>query len=176
MKYRLEVDGLRALAVLPVILFHAGVPLFKGGYVGVDIFFVISGYLITTILLNEVQQGKFSLKQFYERRFRRILPALFFVLACTYVLAYIWLIPAEMKVFSQSIAAVTLFSANMLFWLHGGYFDGASELKPLLHTWSLGVEEQFYLFFSAFAVVVVAIKNPSLGSIYVCVCLRFYFC
>lgn len=147
MKYRLEIDGLRALAVLPVILFHAGVPLFKGGYVGVDIFFVISGYLITTILLNEVQQGKFSLKQFYERRFRRILPALFFVLACTYVLAYIWLIPAEMKVFSQSIAAVTLFSANMLFWLHGGYFDGASELKPLLHTWSLGVEEQFYLFF-----------------------------
>ncbi|WP_373767808.1 acyltransferase family protein [Glaesserella sp.] len=147
MKYRREIDGLRTMAVLPVILFHAGVPLFKGGFVGVDVFFVISGYLITSIILSEVEQGKFSLVTFYERRFRRILPALFFVLACTWVLVSSELMASEMKAFSQSIAAVTVFSSNMLFWWTSGYFDVATELKPLLHTWSLGIEEQYYFFF-----------------------------
>ena len=146
MKYRRELDGLRSLAVLPVILFHAGVPLFQGGFVGVDVFFVISGYLITSIVLTETAEGRFSLATFYERRFRRILPALFFVMVCTAVMAYLWLMPAEMKAFSQSVSAVTLFGANLLFWWTSGYFDAASELKPLLHTWSLGVEEQYYVF------------------------------
>ncbi|PSJ79453.1 acyltransferase family protein [Neisseria iguanae] len=147
MKYRREIDGLRAFAVLPVILFHAGISAFKGGYVGVDVFFVISGYLITTIILSDLDAGKFSIVEFYERRFRRILPALLFVLICIYPLAYLWLMPSEMKAFSQSLAAISLFSGNVLFWLTSGYFDTATELKPLLHTWSLGVEEQYYVLF-----------------------------
>ncbi|KLT72938.1 hypothetical protein PL75_05440 [Neisseria arctica] len=147
MKYRSEIDGLRALAVLPVILFHAGFSAFQGGFVGVDIFFVISGYLITTILLEDVRAGRFSLVDFYERRFRRILPALFFVMLATLPLALMWLMPSELKAYAQSWAAVSLFSSNILFWFTSGYFETAAELKPLLHTWSLGVEEQFYLFF-----------------------------
>ena len=147
MKYRSEIDGLRAIAVLPVILFHAGVSWVKGGFVGVDIFFVISGYLITSIILSDVAAGKFSIVDFYERRFRRILPALFFVIACTWIPASFWLMPSEMKAFSQSLVSVSLFASNILFWKTSGYFDTVTELKPLLHTWSLGVEEQFYLFF-----------------------------
>lgn len=147
MKYRSEIDGLRALAVLPVILFHAGFSVFQGGFVGVDIFFVISGYLITTILLEDIRTGRFSLLDFYERRFRRIMPALFFVMSATLPFALIWFMPSELKAYAQSWAAVSLFSSNILFWFTSGYFETAAELKPLLHTWSLGVEEQFYLFF-----------------------------
>ncbi|EGV36021.1 acyltransferase family protein [Neisseria weaveri] len=147
MKYRHEIDGLRAVAVLPVILFHAGWSVFKGGFIGVDIFFVISGYLITSIILSDMEAGRFSLRDFYERRFRRILPALFFVLICVTPFAYAWLIPNEMKAYSQSLVSVAAFSSNILFWLTSGYFETATELKPLLHTWSLGVEEQYYLFF-----------------------------
>jgi len=147
MQYRREIDGLRALAVLPVILFHAGFDFFSGGFVGVDIFFVISGYLITTIIISELENEKFSLITFYERRARRILPALFFVMLCCVPFAWFWLSPGDMKDFSQSLVAVPFFSSNILFWLQGGYFASAAELKPLLHTWSLAVEEQFYLFF-----------------------------
>ncbi|MRV71058.1 acyltransferase family protein [Duganella sp. FT92W] len=147
MQYRPEVDGLRTVAVIPVILFHAGFQLFSGGFVGVDIFFVISGYLITSIIYAELMLGKFSIVNFYERRARRILPALFFVLAACLPFAWLWLPPADTKGFAQSVVSVTLFSSNILFWLTGGYFDTATELKPLLHTWSLAVEEQYYVFF-----------------------------
>lgn len=147
MHYRAEIDGLRAVAVLPVILFHAGYSAFSGGFVGVDIFFVISGYLITSIILFEMEQGKFSIVNFYERRARRILPALFFVMAATLPFAWMWLIPSEFKDFSKSIVAVMLFSSNVLFWQTSGYFDTAVESKPLLHTWSLAVEEQYYVLF-----------------------------
>lgn len=147
MKYRREIDGLRALAVIPVIFFHAGFEIFQGGFVGVDVFFVISGYLITSIILTEKQAGTFSLINFYERRARRILPALFFVMTATIPMAWIWLLPQDMKDFSQSLLAVSTFSSNILFWLESGYFDTAAELKPLLHTWSLAVEEQFYMLF-----------------------------
>lgn len=150
MDYRREIDGLRALAVLPVILFHAGVESFSGGFVGVDIFFVISGYLITTIILVEIEQGNFSLVNFYERRARRILPALFFVMLVCIPLAWLWLFPSEMKDFSESLVAVTVFASNILFWRESGYFDTAAELKPLLHTWSLAVEEQYYALFPLF--------------------------
>lgn len=150
MKYRKEIDGLRALAVLPVILFHAGFTTFSGGYVGVDIFFVISGYLITTIIVDEMDKGSFSLLNFYERRARRILPALFFVMLCTLPFAWFWMLPQDLKIFSQSLVAVPIFGSNVLFWLTGGYFDTASELKPLLHTWSLAVEEQYYVLFPVF--------------------------
>ncbi len=146
MQYRREIDGLRALAVLPVILFHAGVPGFDGGFVGVDVFFVISGYLITSILLAEQAQGTFSILRFYERRARRILPALYVVMACAVVGAWFVLLPDDMKDFSESLAAVPLFVSNVLFWHQSGYFEKAVDLKPLLHTWSLAVEEQYYLF------------------------------
>ncbi len=145
--YRSEIDGLRALAVLPVIFFHAGFSWFKGGYVGVDIFFVISGYLITTIIISEIAADKFSIVNFYERRARRILPALFFVMAVCIPFAVLWLNPFDLKDFGQSLIAVSTFSSNILFWLESGYFDAAAEHKPLLHTWSLAVEEQFYIFF-----------------------------
>jgi peptidoglycan/LPS O-acetylase OafA/YrhL len=150
MKYRAEIDGLRALAVLPVILFHAGFEWFSGGFVGVDVFFVISGYLITTIIISEMAEGKFSIVNFYERRARRILPALFFMMAACLPFAWLWLTPADLKDFGQSLVAVSTFSSNILFWLESEYFDTAAELKPLLHTWSLAVEEQYYILFPIF--------------------------
>ena len=150
MKYRAEIDGLRALAVMPVILFHAGFEWFSGGFVGVDVFFVISGYLITTIIISEMAEGKFSIVNFYERRARRILPALFFVMAACLPFAWFWLTPNDLKDFGQSLIAVSIFSSNISFWLESGYFDTAAELKPLLHTWSLAVEEQYYILFPIF--------------------------
>lgn len=150
MKYRAEIDGLRALAVLPVILFHAGFEWFSGGFVGVDVFFVISGYLITTIIISEMTEGKFSIVNFYERRARRILPALIFVMAACLPFAWLWLTPNDLKDFGQSLVAVSTFSSNILFSLESGYFDTAAELKPLLHTWSLAVEEQYYILFPIF--------------------------
>ena len=153
MKYRKEIDGLRALAVIPVILFHAGFTTFSGGFVGVDIFFVISGFLITTIIINEMDNGSFSLLNFYERRARRILPALFVVMLCTLPFAWFWMQPQDLKNFSQSLVAVPLFVSNILFWRTSGYFDSESELKPLLHTWSLAVEEQYYILFPMFLIL-----------------------
>ena len=150
MKYRAEIDGLRALAVLPVIFFHAGFEWFSGGFVGVDIFFVISGYLITTIIISEMAEGKFSIINFYERRARRILPALFFVMLACLPFAWLWLTPSDLKDFGQSLIAVSTFSSNIFFWLDSGYFNTANELKPLLHTWSLAVEEQYYILFPIF--------------------------
>lgn len=147
MKYRPEIDGLRAVAVVPVILFHAGFSAFSGGFVGVDIFFVISGYLITSILLNDLEKNRFSLLTFYERRARRILPALFTVMLACLPFAWMWMTTTQFKDFAQSLGAVVLFGSNILFWLETDYFAAASELKPLLHTWSLAVEEQFYVIF-----------------------------
>lgn len=150
MKYRSEIDGLRALAVVPVVLFHAGVQAFGGGFVGVDIFFVISGYLITTILMGDLAAGSFSIVRFYERRARRILPMLFCVMLASVPFAWIVLSPSQLTSFSRSLVAVVLFVSNFFFWRDGGYFESAAELKPLLHTWSLAVEEQYYIFFPIF--------------------------
>ena len=153
MKYRAEIDGLRALAVVPVILFHAGFELFSGGFVGVDVFFVISGYLITTILIEDIENNRFSIVNFYERRARRILPALFFVMLVCIPFAWMWMLPNQMKDFSQSLVAVSLFASNILFWRERGYFAAAAEEKPLLHTWSLAVEEQYYVLFPIFLIL-----------------------
>ena len=147
MHYRPEIDGLRALAVLPVIFFHADLFFFSGGFVGVDIFFVISGYLITSILIKDLRENKFSISKFYERRARRILPALFFVIILSIPIAWITFLPKDLLNFFQSVLAITFFSSNILFWRESGYFDSESSLKPLLHTWSLSVEEQFYVLF-----------------------------
>ena len=145
--YRREIDGLRALAVIPVILFHAGFQLFSGGFVGVDVFFVISGYLITGIILGDLAKKSFSIVAFYERRARRILPALFFMMAVFSAVAWFTLLPMELRNFSKGTISVVLFASNLLFWRQSGYFDPSAETNPLLHTWSLAVEEQFYIFF-----------------------------
>ncbi|MEM8632044.1 MAG: acyltransferase family protein [Pseudomonadota bacterium] len=147
MKYRPEIDGLRAIAVVPVVLFHAGISGFDGGFVGVDVFFVISGYLITTIIVDEVAEGRFSLARFYERRARRILPVLFFVVLVCLPFAWFWLMPRYLETFNLSVLGVATFTSNFLFWSRTGYFETNAELQPLLHTWSLAVEEQYYIFF-----------------------------
>jgi len=150
MKYRSEIDGLRSIAVFPVIFYHLGFPGFSGGYVGVDIFFVISGYLITGLIYSEVSSGKFSIIEFYERRARRIIPALFVVIFVSSLVALNTFMPRDILDFSQSVLGVLAFSSNIVFWKESGYFEAASELKPLLHTWSLGVEEQYYILFPLF--------------------------
>lgn len=150
MKYRAEIDGLRALAVIAVIQFHAGIEIFSGGFVGVDVFFVISGYLITSIIIKDMENERFSILYFYERRARRILPALFFVMLICIPFTWLWMLPNQILDFAQSLIAVSLFASNILFWHEGGYFDDDAADKPLLHTWSLAVEEQYYVLFPIF--------------------------
>jgi|ERR1041385_3186078 peptidoglycan/LPS O-acetylase OafA/YrhL len=143
--YREDIDWLRAIAVLSVVAFHFEAPGVFGGFVGVDIFFVISGYLITGIIQSEVQAGGFSFARFYERRVRRLLPALYATVALTAIPSFYYLLTSERHEFFRSVAAVVTFTSNFFFWAQTGYFDHAAVEKPLLHTWSLAVEEQFYL-------------------------------
>ncbi len=145
MKYRADIDGLRAVAVLGVVAFHAFPALVTGGFAGVDVFFVISGFLITGIILDQRDRGIFSIREFYARRVRRIFPALAVVLAATFGIGWAILFNDEFNLLSRQIAAGAGFAANILFWREAGYFDQSAALKPLLHLWSLGVEEQFYL-------------------------------
>lgn len=147
LQYRPEIDGLRALAVLAVIFNHLGWPLFSGGYVGVDVFFVISGFLITKILAGELRQGALSIIGFYKRRIIRLAPAYFLVLGATTLLALALLLPADLLAYFKSMASSTVFLANFYMWKQvGGYFGSESGFIPLLHLWSLAVEEQFYIF------------------------------
>ncbi len=145
-----HIDGLRCVAVMAVLLFHFGVPGMGGGYVGVDIFFVISGYLISSIIIGELKAtGTFDFAGFYARRVRRILPALIATLAAATALAWFLLTPGELVSYGRSLAAASLSVSNLQFWMESGYFDAASQTKPLLHIWSLSVEEQFYLVWPA---------------------------
>lgn len=149
-KYRPDVDGLRAIAVLGVLCFHSGFTAFQGGFVGVDIFYVISGYLITSLLVRDIVEDKFSIVSFYERRMRRIFPALFTVLFFCILATSVLFDPKEMTAFGQTLLATTFFVSNFYFWRTAhplGYFDTEVNSKPLLHTWSLSVEEQFYVIF-----------------------------
>ena len=150
MNYRKEIDGLRAVAILPVIFFHAGFDVFSGGFIGVDVFFVISGYLIASIILEAKARGTFTLAGFYERRARRILPPLFVMMLFCLPCAWLWLQPNDMTSFCRSLVAVSLFGSNIFFWKSSGYFGPTAELNALLHTWSLAVEEQYYFLFPAF--------------------------
>lgn len=147
LKYRPEIDGLRAFAVGTVVLYHADVSGFAGGFIGVDVFFVLSGFLITAILIREIEDGRYSLATFYNRRARRILPALFVVIATTLIVARPWMLPWQYEELSLSALSAVFFVSNFFFWRTSGYFDAGVEEKPLLHTWSLAVEEQYYILF-----------------------------
>lgn len=162
--YRAEIDGLRAVAVIPVVLFHAGFSWIGGGYAGVDVFFVISGYLITTILYTEIRSGSFSILGFYERRARRIIPALALICVASILPAWILMRPEELEAFAKSLIGVAIYASNVSFLLDQGYFEESAELIPLLHTWSLGVEEQFYIIFPFFLLVLLK-KNADRANI-----------
>jgi peptidoglycan/LPS O-acetylase OafA/YrhL len=146
LKYRADIDGLRAVAVLSVMAFHMELAHFTGGFVGVDVFFVISGYLISAIVFSEISDGTYSITSFYERRIRRIFPALFAMLVLFSACTLIYIFPSEMVNYAKSLLAATLSVSNFYFWQHSGYFDSPTS-NPLLHTWSLAVEEQFYILF-----------------------------
>lgn len=145
--YRPDIDGLRAVAVLQVLVFHAGFSIAKSGFIGVDVFFVISGFLITSILVRMQNDETFRFRDFYERRIRRILPALFSVILVSVPLAYFLMLPDDLENFGQSQIASVFSANNLLLWLTENYFSVRNEFKPLVHTWSLGLEEQFYLFY-----------------------------
>lgn len=147
MNYRPDIDGIRAIAVLAVILFHYGIGALSGGFVGVDVFFVLSGYLISSVIFGQLDKNKFEFAQFYFRRVRRLFPVYLVVMLVTFLFAYGFMLPRDFREFGQSLLASTLYMSNILFYMEAGYFDTASHLKPLLHTWSLSVEEQFYLVF-----------------------------
>ena len=150
MKYRPEIDGLRAIAVIVVALFHCEFILFSGGFIGVDIFFVISGYLISSIILSELKNNEFSFTNFYARRLRRLLPVLYFIIIIFIPVGYYLLLPLDFEKFGKSISIVSIFCSNILFWAQTGYFDDAAISKPFLHSWSLGIEEQFYIVYPIF--------------------------
>ena len=150
--------------------------LFSGGYVGVDIFFVISGFLITKIILHDIESNQFSISYFYERRARRILPALFFVVIISIPIACLFLIPEDLKNFGQSLVGVSIFASNFLFWLESGYFGGASELKPLIHTWSLAVEEQYYIFFPLLLISIYSLNKKIIFLIFSILFLLSFYC
>lgn len=181
--YRPDIDGLRAIAVLAVVFYHLGLGPVRGGFVGVDVFFVISGFLITAIIQREIRQGEFSYAGFYQRRVRRLFPALFVVLAATLATGLAVLLPSDLVVLGRTTAATVFFASNVYLWRHSGYFDGAAELNPLLHTWSLAVEEQFYIGLPVLLLVVnryarrlvgPAVITVGLGSFVLCVALQPY--
>ena len=151
--YRSDIDGLRALAVIAIVLFHARVPGFGGGFVGVDVFYVISGFLITRIIDSDILDRRFSIADFYERRALRILPAFFAMLAVVLLLGFVVLTPPDLRSLGKSTIGAAIFGSNVVFFNEAGYFNTASNLKPLLHTWSLGVEEQFYILFPLILII-----------------------
>ena len=164
-KYRPDIDGLRAIAVMLVVFFHAFPEAMPGGFIGVDIFFVISGFLITGIVVRELDQKRFSLLAFYNRRIRRIFPALIVVLCVTMVLGWLWMLPAAYAQLSSDVFASAAFLANIALLLQSGYFDIESAKKPLLHLWSLGIEEQFYLFWPLMLMLVARLRLSMLAAV-----------
>ena len=177
LNYRPEIDGLRAIAVTAVVLYHAdfvirGINPFKGGFIGVDVFFVISGYLITSIIAREMQEGNFSFATFYERRARRILPALFTVTAASIPFAWMYMLPKALKEYAGSVLSILVFGSNIWFWLEDSYTAEPSALKPLLHTWSLSVEEQFYILFPIILLLLWKFLREHITTIFV---LAFFF-
>ncbi len=174
--YRPEIDGLRAISIIGVIVYHAKIQFFDnlfftGGFIGVDVFFVISGYLITGIILNELHNDTFTFRRFYERRIRRILPALLLVQLVTMPFAYLYLLPDAHKEYSGSLIATSLFYSNYFFWIEDSYNAQFNDVKPLLHTWSLSIEKQFYFIFPAILLVFYKFAKKYLLAILMCICL-----
>ncbi|MEA2920114.1 MAG: hypothetical protein QOF07_77 [Bradyrhizobium sp.] len=163
-RYRPDIDGLRAIAVILVVGFHAFPDAIPGGFIGVDIFFVISGFLITGIIVRELEQQRFSLRAFYIRRIRRIFPALIVVLGATLVLGWVWMLPAPYAQLSSDVFASAAFFSNIALLLQSGYFDIESARKPLLHLWSLGIEEQFYLFWPLVLILAARLRLSMLAT------------
>ena len=163
--YRPDLDGLRGIAVAAVVAYHLELPFATGGFVGVDVFFVLSGYLITRLIAEEMRSGAFSLTRFYERRIRRIVPAMVFVCACTTAMAIAFLLPDELKRYSSSLIAAAFSYSNVWFFDNSGYFDPGSGTQPLLHTWSLGIEEQFYIVFPLLLLAVFRWRPRALGTV-----------
>jgi peptidoglycan/LPS O-acetylase OafA/YrhL len=157
--YRRDIDGIRAIAVTSVVLYHAGIWPFSGGYIGVDIFYVISGYLITGIIVNDLHKDRFSILGFYDRRIRRIFPALFVMTIFTSIVSWFVLLPVEFKEYGESLTAMSFFASNVYFYFKSGYFDHQSTLRPLLHTWSLAVEEQYYVLFPPLMMILYRINR-----------------
>src|SRR5258706_105197 len=166
LRYRTDVDGLRAVGILAVIAYHYGVPGFSGGFVGVDVFFVISGFLITSLIDREIGEHRFTLMHFYERRIRRIFPALTVVLFVIAVIAYFEFFPAVFQRFPESLGATSAFLSNVEFWREAGYFATIADQKPLLHTWSLAVEEQFYLFFPPLMILLARYSRRWMATVF----------
>ncbi|MDR0571315.1 MAG: acyltransferase [Rickettsiales bacterium] len=161
--YSPEIDGLRAISVIFIILYHSSSKLFSGGYIGVDIFFVISGYLITNLIYSEIQINSFSILNFYERRIRRLLPSLLFMIIIITLLCYKYCLPRELSEFGRSFSAMAIFLVNVFFYRnYAGYFDTLSDTKPLLHAWSLSIEEQFYFFIPLVIIIIYKIKKKYL--------------
>jgi len=159
MIYRKEIDGLRALAVLAVVIFHVGVTQLSGGYLGVDVFFTISGFLITSILIRDLTSERFSFKHFYLRRIRRLIPALLVTIICTWIAGLFFLTPDHLVHLSKSSITAAFSISNIFFWMDAGYFSDAALNKPLLHSWSLSVEEQFYLIWPALLLFLVGLTR-----------------
>ncbi len=157
--YRPDIDGLRAVAILCVLFYHYGSQMVSGGYVGVDIFFVISGFVIAGLISRQIARGSFSLRLFYIRRVRRLFPALFLVLLVTTTMSWLVLLPGDLQEYGQSLAATALSASNILFGLKVSYFDATALQRPLLHTWSLGVEGQFYLLFPLFLLAIARLSR-----------------
>lgn len=170
LSYRADVDGLRAIAVVSVIAYHFSIVGFSGGYLGVDIFFVISGYLVTKIIWTEIQAEDFTLARFYERRLRRIMPALLVVLITSSVVAFLVLLPNDLMGYARSVIATLTFLANVYFWRDTNYFAHSAEEKPLLHMWSLGVEEQFYILLPVVLILLAAISRRWVALVLVALC------
>ena len=167
LNHRKDIDGIRGISVLAVIFYHANVNLFSGGYLGVDIFFVISGYLITLIINEELKRKKFKIFDFYERRIRRIIPILYVLIFCIIPIVIIHFLPTDGRNFFESVFSITTFSSNILFWLEEGeYFTRDNSLKPLLHTWSLSVEMQFYLIFPLLLLFLEKLKKYKLNIVF----------
>jgi peptidoglycan/LPS O-acetylase OafA/YrhL len=174
--YRADIDGLRGVAVLAVLLFHGFPGLLRGGFIGVDIFFVISGYLSTDILLGNQDRGRFRLFDFYRHRVRRIFPTLVVVLAACFAFGWLVLFADEFARLGEHIAASAVFISNFVLWKEAGYFDVDSQTKPLLHLWSLAVEEQFYLLWPPLLWLAWRLRLPPLGLAGLCVALSFAVC
>ncbi|MBL4783478.1 MAG: acyltransferase family protein [Porticoccaceae bacterium] len=174
--YRLDIDGLRAIAVLIVIGFHLKLSFLSGGHIGVDVFFVLSGYLITSNLVRQMIRGTFSIKEFYSKRIQRLFPALFTTVVLTFIAAAFILLPEDFDRFSKSVVATIFSLSNFIFWSESGYWDVSSETKALLHTWSLGVEEQFYLVWPAVLLLIVKSGIKVTKALFALTVLGFVFC